>query len=113
MKTLIDELGRVELPHLVRTQRGVKPGDALSLDEQDGKWFLQPDTRSAGRETGSQNVMPSPVQARPEPLSPSSDDLSWEELDYVPVPLRPVAQTSVRIEPAGAVKPIPHELDEE
>ena len=113
MKALIDELGRVELPDFVRTQLGVRPGDTLSLDEQDGKWFLQPLSRFAGSETGARNVVPSSVQARPEPLLTSSDDLSWEDLDYVPVPLKPVAQISVRIEPAGSMKPIPHELDEE
>jgi hypothetical protein len=43
----------------------------------------------------------------------SGDDLSWEELDYVSVPLQPVAQIKVRIEPAGSMNPIPYDLDEE
>ena len=106
MKALIDELGRVELPAVVRTQLGVKPGDTLSLDEQDGKWFLQPATRSAGRETGSEDVVPPSVPARPEALLDPNDDLSWDELDYAPVPLKSVGQISVRIEHAGSVKPL-------
>jgi hypothetical protein len=113
MNALIDELGRVELPDLVRTQLGVKPGDTLSLDEEDGKWFLQPVARSVGGEIGTRDVAPSSIQAWPETPLASGDDLSWEELDYVSVPLKPVAQIKVRIEPAGSVKPIPHDLDEE
>ena len=109
MKALIDERGRVELPDFVRTQLGVKPGDTLSLDEQDGKWFLQPVTRSPGSEAGSEDVLSPSVPARPEALLDPNDDLSWDELDYAPVPLKSVGQISVRIERADSVRPILHE----
>jgi bifunctional DNA-binding transcriptional regulator/antitoxin component of YhaV-PrlF toxin-antitoxin module len=112
MKALIDELGRVQLPDFVRTQLGVKPGDPLSLDEHDGKWFLGPVTRSAS-ENGADDVMAPSVQASPEAFLGPSDDLSWEELDYAPVPLKSAGQIRVRIEHAGRVKPLVHELDDE
>ena len=107
MKALIDEQGRVELPDFVQTQLGVRPGDMLSLDEQDGKWFLQSVPRTA-RTTAESKCFPRQLEA----LCPS-DDLSWEELDYAPVPLKAVATISVRIEQTGRVKPPLHELDEE
>jgi hypothetical protein len=101
MQALIDELGRVELPDFVRTQLGVKPGGMVSLDEQDGKWFLGPVTAPESGETMPERSAPDLV---------ADDDLSWEELDYAPVPLQPVARIDVRISQAGSLKPMSHEL---
>ncbi|NUQ64451.1 MAG: AbrB/MazE/SpoVT family DNA-binding domain-containing protein [Pirellulales bacterium] len=33
--------GRIELLGLVQAQLGVKPGDELTLEEENGKWFLE------------------------------------------------------------------------
>ena len=42
MKTFLDDTGRIVLPGLMQAQLGVKPGDELTLEEKNGKWFIQP-----------------------------------------------------------------------
>jgi hypothetical protein len=110
MKALIDEQGRVELADLVQSQLGVRPGDMLSLDERDGKWFLQPIPRTARTAAES-----SCFQRQSEALCPSND-LNFEnceELDCAPVRVKPVATVTMRVEQAGRAKPMSHELDED
>lgn len=41
MKTIMDEVGRIQLPEDVRTQLGVKPGDEVVLEERAGEWVLK------------------------------------------------------------------------
>jgi bifunctional DNA-binding transcriptional regulator/antitoxin component of YhaV-PrlF toxin-antitoxin module len=41
MKTIVDEIGRIQLPEFVRTQLGVKPGDEVVLEERAGEWVLK------------------------------------------------------------------------
>ena len=48
MKTIVDEVGRIQLPDDVRTQLGVKPGDEVVLEERAGEWVL----KSAHPQTG-------------------------------------------------------------
>lgn len=88
MKTLLDNSGRIQLPDFVQAQLGVKPGDELALEEENGKWLIKvADT--------------------------DDDDLNWEELDYGPVPLRRTSQVAVQIELRGRLQPLAHDLDEE
>jgi bifunctional DNA-binding transcriptional regulator/antitoxin component of YhaV-PrlF toxin-antitoxin module len=48
VKTIVDEIGRIQLPELVRTRLGVKPGDEVVLEEHAGEWIL----KSANTQTG-------------------------------------------------------------
>lgn len=48
MKTIMDEVGRIQLPEDVRTHLGVKPGDEVVLEERAGEWVL----KSAHAQTG-------------------------------------------------------------
>ena len=97
MKTLLDDAGRILLPVSVQTQLGVKPGDELTLEEENGKWLIKPVELAA---TGP-------------PVGSADDDLNWEELDYRSVPLNRSRQVAVRIEHRGRLQPMAHELDEE
>ena len=95
MKTLLDDAGRIELPVSVQTQLGVKPGDELTLEEEDGKWLIKPARMSA-------DVLPA-ISA--------VDDLNWEDLDYHVVPLNRSRKLAVRIEQRGRLEPMAHDLD--
>ncbi len=91
MKTSLDDVGRILLPPVVQAQLGVKPGDELALQEQDGQWFLKP-------------IPPS--------VDPHGDDLDWEEVDYDSVPPKQVGQVAVRIEPRGRLTPMAYDFDD-
>ncbi|MHB8901572.1 MAG: AbrB/MazE/SpoVT family DNA-binding domain-containing protein [Thermoguttaceae bacterium] len=41
MKVIVDDAGRIELPHSVQTQLGIKPGDELVLEDLDGQWVIK------------------------------------------------------------------------
>ena len=97
MKTLLDDAGRIQLPVSVQTQLGVKPGDELTLEEENGNWLIKP----AG------------LAANGPPLGNGVDDLNWEELDYQAVPLNRSRNVAVRIEHRGKLQPMAHELEEE
>jgi len=47
------------------------------------------------------------------PAASEVDDLSWEDLDYAPVPLFATKQILVQIEHRGKLQPMRHDLDEE
>jgi bifunctional DNA-binding transcriptional regulator/antitoxin component of YhaV-PrlF toxin-antitoxin module len=100
MKALLDSAGRIRLPDLVQAKLGVKPGDELALEEEHGRWFIIP---GMSRETP-----PELVTGHPDP----DDDLDWEELDYVPVPLKRAGQVAVRIAPRGKLQPMVPPADE-
>ena len=97
MRILLDHAGRIELPELVKAQLGVKPGDELALEKENGKWFIKPVAFSSS----------SP------PAATGGDDLSWEELDYDPVPLKRASQVAIQIEQRGKLQPMAHDLEEE
>lgn len=42
MKTTIDSEGRIQLGAELQTQLGVKPGDEVVLENQDGLWVIHP-----------------------------------------------------------------------
>lgn len=48
MKTTLDHAGRIELPHAVQTQLGVKAGDELLLENHAGHWVLRAARDQAG-----------------------------------------------------------------
>jgi bifunctional DNA-binding transcriptional regulator/antitoxin component of YhaV-PrlF toxin-antitoxin module len=48
MKTIVDEIGRIQLPELVQAQLGLKPGDEVVLEQRAGEWVL----KSAHTQTG-------------------------------------------------------------
>ena len=97
MKTLIDDTGRIQLPVSVQAQLGVKPGDELTLEEENGKWLIKPVGLSADYP----------------PVGTADDDLNWEELEYYSIPLIRSRQVAVRIEHRGRLQPMAHDLDEE
>jgi bifunctional DNA-binding transcriptional regulator/antitoxin component of YhaV-PrlF toxin-antitoxin module len=92
IKTSLDDAGRIQLPQAVQTQLGLKPGDELALREVNGHWFLKPIRRSVGVH---------------------DEDLSWEELEYDPAPLRRMGQAAVRIEQRGKLMPTAYDLHDE
>jgi hypothetical protein len=109
------------LPDYVQAQLGVKPGDELALEEENGKWVIKPARLSATNPHQSLSSQafsdegPLPAQ-RPTANSPAdndADDLNWEELDYDPVPLKRARQVTVHIEHRGRLQPPAHDLDEE
>jgi hypothetical protein len=53
------------------------------------------------------------VEVTVRPAASEADDLSWEDLDYAPVPLKPTKQVLVQIEQCGKLQPMWHDLDEE
>ena len=97
MKTRLDDAGRIHLPVSVQTQLGVKPGDELTLEEENGKWLIKPVELSTDGP----------------PLGNPDDDLNWEDLDYKSVPLKRSRDVAVRIERRGKLQPMAHNLDEE
>lgn len=117
MKTLLDEAGRIQLPVDVQTQLGVKPGDELALEEENGRWLIKPVGLSATgprQSLSSQGVSDAAqLPAQSPPADSADDDLNWEELDYHSVPLNRSRQVAVRIEHRGRLQPMAHDLDEE
>ena len=120
MKTLLDDTGRIEVPDFVRAKLGVKPGDELALDEENGKWFIRlanpsQSPRGSCRQdrVGDESPCPEPSRTILPPADPGTDDLHWEELDYKPVPLKHVGQVAIQFEHRGTLKPMAHHLDEE
>lgn len=97
MKTLLDDAGRIQLPDFVQAQLGVKPGDELALEEENGKWLIKAASLTSA---GS-------------PTAANGEDLSWENLDYEPVPLEGPRQVTIKIERRGRLQPPAHDLDEE
>ncbi len=120
MKTWLDGSGRIELPDVVQLKLGVKPGDELALDEENGRWFIKSAKPSSGsrksrRSAGVRDIAPaseSPCMVPP-PLDTDTDDLNWEELDYKPVPLKRAGQVAIQLEHRGTLKPMPHHFEEE
>jgi len=41
MKVTLDPAGRIQLPPAVQTQLGIKAGDEVLLEYQDGQWVIQ------------------------------------------------------------------------
>ncbi len=118
MKTSLDGAGRIEVPDFVQVKLGVKPGDELALDEENGKWFIKlaspsQSPRESRRPDGA--CGDSPCSEPPRMVSPlaNTDDLHWEDLDYKPVPLKHAGQVAIRVEQRGQLKPMVHHLDEE
>lgn len=97
MKTLLDDAGRIQLPIAVQTQMGVKPGDELSLEQENGKWLIKP--------VG----LPADVSR----AGGAVEDLNWEDLDYHSVPLSGSSKVEVRIKQRGRLQPMAHDLDQE
>lgn len=93
MTTFLDNAGRIELPQIVQAQLGLRPGDEVALEQEEGKWVLKA-VRSAR-------------------AAIDLEELNWADLDYVAVPLPQVGQVAVRIEQRGDLKPMPHGLDNE
>jgi bifunctional DNA-binding transcriptional regulator/antitoxin component of YhaV-PrlF toxin-antitoxin module len=92
IKTSLDDAGRIQLPQAVQTQLGLKPGDELALQQENGHWFLTP-------------IRPS--------VDVHDEDLSWQELEYDPAPLRRMGQAPVRIEQRGKLMPMAYDLGDE
>ncbi len=125
MKTLLDFAGRIELPDSVQVKLGVKPGDELVLEEENGKWFIKPaeschGSRDSRRPDGTGDVAPFPEQLQTVRLPADAvaddlhcDNLQWEDLDYGPVPLTRAGQVSIRVAHRGKLKPMVHALDDE
>lgn len=120
MKTLLDGSGRIELPDFVQMKLGVKPGDELVLDEENGRWFIKlakscNDSREPRRPAGAGDVTPCPEPPRTvlPPADTDPDDLHWEKLDYEPVPLEYAAIVAIQVEQRGQLKPMVHNLDDE
>lgn len=121
MKTLLDEAGRIQLPDLVQTQLGVKPGDELAWEEENGRWFLGPASARPIRPEPSVGSRDTPHAApKPEQLPTANsasksdhDDLDWEDLNYESLSLPPAGQVRLRIQRRGKLQPLPHDLDEE
>jgi hypothetical protein len=53
------------------------------------------------------------VEVTVRPAASEGDDLSWEDLDYAPVPLKPAKQVLIHIEHRGKMQPMRHDLDQE
>jgi bifunctional DNA-binding transcriptional regulator/antitoxin component of YhaV-PrlF toxin-antitoxin module len=41
MRTTLDDTGRIELPHPVQTQLGIKSGDDVLFENHDGQWVIK------------------------------------------------------------------------
>lgn len=48
MKTTLDHAGRIELPHSVQTQLGLKAGDEVLLENHAGQWVIRAARDQAG-----------------------------------------------------------------
>jgi bifunctional DNA-binding transcriptional regulator/antitoxin component of YhaV-PrlF toxin-antitoxin module len=88
----LDEAGRILLPQAVQRQLGVKPGDALALQEGNGHWILKPVTPSIGL---------------------CDEELNWEDLDYDSPAPRKAEPVSIRVEHRGKLAPMAYDLDDE
>jgi hypothetical protein len=53
------------------------------------------------------------VEVTVRPAANEGDDLNWEDLDYVSVPLGTTRQVLVRVERRGKLQPMRYDLDEE
>jgi hypothetical protein len=53
------------------------------------------------------------VERAVRPTASEGDDLSWEDLDYTPVPLKSTRQVLIHMEQCGELQPMRHALDEE
>jgi hypothetical protein len=53
------------------------------------------------------------VEVTVRPAASEADDLSWEDLDYAPMRLKPTKQVLVKIQHRGKMQPMRHDLDEE
>lgn len=121
MNTLLDGSGRIELPGFVQMKLGVKPGDELALDEENGRWFIMlarssKDRHEPRRTDGDCDVTPpEPPRSVPRHTADdmSCDELNWEELDYEPVPLQHAVAVAIHVAQRGRLKPMVHLLDEE
>jgi bifunctional DNA-binding transcriptional regulator/antitoxin component of YhaV-PrlF toxin-antitoxin module len=121
MKTLVDDAGRIQLPDLVQAQLGVKPGDELDWEEEDGRWFLGPASSRPVRPEPSVRSRATPNAAPPREQRSAAnsagetdhDDLNWEDLDYEPLSLPRAGQVRLRVLRRGKLQPLPHDLDEE
>ena len=109
MRTFVDDAGRIQLPDLVQAQLGVKPGDELAWEEENGRWFLGPARARPIRPEPSIGSRDTPNAAPPRERRPTAssagttdhDDLNWEDLDYQPVSLPRAGQVRLRIQPQG------------
>ena len=97
MNTLLDGVGRIKLPDFVQADLGVKPGDELTLIEENGRWLIKASASSPARPTATAD----------------GEDLNWEDLGYDPVPLKRGGQVAVQFERRGRLQPMAHDLDEE
>ena len=97
MKTSIDSAGRIQLPVYLQSQLGVKPGDEITLEKENGNWLIKPVMSSAD---GLPNAY-------------DDDDLNWEEIEYMSVPPSRLRQVAVQIRHRGRLKPLAHDLDNE
>ena len=119
MKTSVDDTGRIQLPDEVRAQWGVKPGDELAWEEQNGRWFLEPARSSPIEPEQSSGSPDTPDATMPRGLLPNvssagkadHDDLNWEDLDYESPSLPRPGQVRLRIQRRGKLQPIPHDLE--
>jgi bifunctional DNA-binding transcriptional regulator/antitoxin component of YhaV-PrlF toxin-antitoxin module len=119
MKALLEDTGRIRVPDRVQADLGVKVGDELAWEEENGRWFLEPaGAKSPGAEqaTGAGDISHSATpsdRCAPSAAESDRDDLNWEDMDYEPLPLRPVGKVRFRIQRRGKLHPMPHDLDEE
>jgi AbrB family looped-hinge helix DNA binding protein len=42
MNVIVDPSGRIELPDVVRASLGLKSGDCVAIEEEDGRWVIKP-----------------------------------------------------------------------
>jgi len=96
MKATMDGTGRIELPGIVQTQLGIRPGDEVRFEPLKGAWIIRSVPRSRG-------------QTGPEL---DGDDLSWPDLDYRCVAPRRIGQVKAMVQHRGRLKPMRIDLDE-
>jgi bifunctional DNA-binding transcriptional regulator/antitoxin component of YhaV-PrlF toxin-antitoxin module len=119
MRALLDDTGRIRVPDRVQADLGVKVGDELAWEEENGRWFLEAaGSKSAGAERAlgpddvSNSVTPRD-RCTSSAVASDCDELNREEMDYESLPLRRVGQVRFRIKRRGRLQPMPHDLDEE
>jgi bifunctional DNA-binding transcriptional regulator/antitoxin component of YhaV-PrlF toxin-antitoxin module len=112
MKTLLDGAGRIEIPDFVQLSLGIKPGDELAFEEENGKWFIMP-AKSCNDPLEARRPCPAQTQTDHPAAGTEVDDLHWEELDYQPVPRKRAGEVALRVEHRGKLKPMAHDLDDE
>ena len=42
MNAIVDPSGRIELPDALRAQWGLKSGDRIVIEEENGRWVIKP-----------------------------------------------------------------------